>query len=83
MKIASWNIRGFGADNKKSMTKDIIRAERLDLIGLIETKHNEVTQWDLTKCWGQIKSDHSHVAARKNSRGLIATWRQDSFILSN
>jgi len=28
MKIGSWKIRGFGADNKKSMIKDIIRAER-------------------------------------------------------
>jgi len=82
MKIGSWNIRGFGADNKKCMIKDIIRAERLDFIGLMETKHTEVTQWDLHKCWGQIRSDYPHVTA-KNSEGLIATWRQDSFTLSN
>ena len=44
MKIASWNIRGFGAERKKSMIKSLIKEEMLDLIGLVETKHNEVTE---------------------------------------
>ena len=83
MKIGSWNIRGFGADNKKSMIKDFIRIEKLDLIGLVKTKHTKVTQWDLIKCWGKIKSDYTHVAARNNSGGLIATWNQESFVLSS
>ena len=83
MRLGSWNVRGFGADNKKGMIKDCIWSEKLDLIGLVETKHAEVTQWDLIKCWGQIKSDFSHVAARNNSGGIIVTWKQESFDLKN
>ena len=81
MRLGSWNVRGFDADNKKSMIKDIIQSEKLDFIGLVETKNSEVTQWDLIKCWGNTKSDYTHVAAINNSGGLIATWNQDAFIL--
>jgi len=83
MRLGSWNIRGFGTDNKKSMIKDLIRSENLDMIGLVETKHNEVTQWDLSKCWGKIQSDFTDVAARSNSGGIIATWNQETFALNN
>jgi len=52
MKIASWNVRGLGAEGKKIMIKSIIKEELLDLIGLVETKHNELSEWDMRKCWG-------------------------------
>jgi len=83
MSLGSWNIRGFGTDNKKSMIKDLIRSENLDMVGLVETKHNEVTQWDLNKCWGTIQSDFSDVAAKGNSGGIIVTWNQEAFVLTN
>ena len=83
MKIATWNVRGFGTDNKKSMVKSIIREEKLDLIGLTETKHHEVTQWEMRKCWGNQCADWMHVTARQNFGGLILTWRQEAFTHCN
>jgi len=50
MKIASWNIRGFGGANKKSMIKRIISEANIDIIGLIETKQSDISQWELRKC---------------------------------
>jgi len=50
MKIASWNIRGFGIENKLKLIKTLMREENLDLIGLIEAKHSEVSRWVLRKC---------------------------------
>jgi len=50
MKIASWNIRGFGDENKKNMINTLICKESIDIIGLIETKQSEIPQWMLKKC---------------------------------
>ena len=50
MKFATWNVRGFGSDQKKSMVKNLIRKESLDLIGLTETKIQEFNAWDLKRC---------------------------------
>jgi len=53
MRITTWNIRGWGAEGKKATVKNLIKEERIDLIGLVETKHTEVSQWDIMKCWGR------------------------------
>jgi len=52
MKFASWHVREFGTDRKKCMVKKLIKKENLDLIGLTEMKHQELTQRDISQCWG-------------------------------
>ena len=52
MKIATWNVRGFGDAKKKCMARKIIREEQLDMIGLTETKHQEINSWEMKQCWG-------------------------------
>jgi len=69
MKLAAWNVRGFGAEEKKSMVKKIIKEECLDLIGLVETKHKEVLEWEMMKCWGHQWSYFLQVSAVKGSGG--------------
>ena len=73
MKFATWNVRGFGTDHKKSMVKSIIRNENLDLIGLTETKLQEISAWDMKKCWGKCSVDWEQVTARQNSGGILIT----------
>jgi len=46
MKIATWNVRGFGLEKKRHMVKNLIKKETLDLIGLTETKHSSLSHWD-------------------------------------
>jgi len=52
MKVAVWNIRGIGAEAKKLTIKNLIQAEKLDLLGLVETKHNAISPWLLNRLWG-------------------------------
>jgi len=44
MRVASWNIRGWGTEGKKTMVKNLIKEECIELIGLVETKHFDVSQ---------------------------------------
>ena len=83
MRIATWNIGGFGAEGKKSIIKSLIKEEMLDLLGLVETKHIEVTEWDMRKCWGHSGSDHMHVTAVQGSGGILIAWHQEAFKLQN
>jgi len=83
MKFATWNVRGFGNDQKKSMVKRLIRSEKLDLIGLTETKVQELNAWDMKRCWGNYTADWEQVTARQNSGGILITWNQQSFTKLN
>ena len=83
MRLASWNIRGFGDDKKKSMIKSLIKEEKLDLIGLVETKHNTLTEWDMFRCWGHQGSEFMHIIAVNGSGGLILSWHKDIFMMQN
>jgi len=83
MNIATWNVRGFGNDQKKSMVKRLIRSEQLHLIGLTETKVQEISTWDLKRCWGNCNADWEQVTARQNSGGILIMWNQQHFIKLN
>jgi len=55
----------------------------LDLIGLVETKHTEVSDWDMRKCWGHSGSNYMHVTTVQGSGGLLISWHQEAFTLHN
>jgi len=61
MRIAVWNIRGWGAEGKKSIVKNLIKEECIELMGLVETKHSEVLQWDMLKCWSRQDAEWVHI----------------------
>jgi len=50
MKIAVWNIRGIGSSSKKNMIRSLIREKAIDIIGLVESKHNELSVHDINNC---------------------------------
>ena len=75
MRIAAWNIRGFGAQNKKSMINCLIKENYLDLVGFVETKHAELSQWDMVRCWGHQSSQYIHNSAVEGSGGIIVSCR--------
>jgi len=49
MKLATWNIRGLGTAEKKWTVKKLIKDENIDVTGLVETKHVEVSLWTMQK----------------------------------
>jgi len=65
------------------MINYLIREEHLDLVGLVETKHAVLSQWDIVRCWGHQSSQYIHNTAVEGSGGIIVTWLQDSFSLTN
>ena len=79
MRIASWNIRGFGGENKKSMIRRLVSSENIEIMGMVETKQSDISQGELQKCWGRIAFDYFQIAAIHNSGGLLLTWKQESF----
>jgi len=82
MIIAVWNIRGLGSSRKKEMTRSLIRKERVEMIGLMESKHTEVTLHDMNKCWGNQDIEWVQVPAEEGgSGGIILAWLKDSFTL--
>ena len=65
------------------MIKGFISEEQLDLIGLTETKHCVLSQWEMRKCWGNLTAEWMHVLAKQSSGGLILSWNQETFSLYN
>jgi len=79
MRIATWNIRGLGSAEKKVVVKRLLKEEHIDLIGLVETKHKDITIWDVRKLWGLQNAEWVHSPAVNGSGGLVVTWNSDSF----
>ena len=71
MKIASWNIRGIGAEAKKVTVKKLIREERIDMLGLVETKHSALSPWIISKFWGHQNVGWTHAPAEEGSGGIL------------
>jgi len=74
MKIGVWNVRGLGAQQKKTMVKNWIKNECLDFIGLVETKHVELSQWDILAIWGQQSHEWIHSPGIEGSGGVIVGY---------
>ena len=79
MKVASWNIRGLGAGEKKSTVKRLIREENIELMGLVETKHSDISIWTIRKLWGNHNVDWVHSPAVNGSGGLLVSWHNEYF----
>jgi len=79
MKIATWNIRGLGSDEKKWTMKKLIKDENIDLLGLVETKHADISLWSMQKLWGNQNVDWVHSPAENGSGRVLVSWHKESF----
>ena len=79
MRLLTWNVRGLGAEGKKGMIKTIIKEESIDMVGLVETKHKDISEWDIRKCWGHNGAEYMHVTVVKDSGGLLLSWHKEAF----
>jgi len=82
MKIVVWNIRGLGSSSKKRMVRSLIGKEGISIIGMVESKHKEITVQDINSCWGNYDVNWLQVSAEEGgSGGLILSWIKDVFNL--
>ncbi|XP_025608182.1 uncharacterized protein [Arachis hypogaea] len=65
------------------MVKDLKNKHRLQMLGLIETKRQIVTRFDVTRIWGQGSPGWEYVGSDGASGGLLLIWDEDMFKLNN
>jgi exonuclease III len=82
MKIISWNIRGLNGCSKQKMLRDLIFAEKPDIVLLQETKcTTEDIDRLLPYCWKQ--GEATSTAAIGTAGGLAILWNTNSLLLEN
>ena len=83
MIFSSWNVRGLRGDGKLRMVKDLRNKHRLQMLGLIETKRQIVTRFDVARNWGQGSPGWEYVGSDGASSGLLLIWDEEMFRLNN
>jgi exonuclease III len=82
MKIISWNIRGLNGRSKQKLLREIIIAEKPDIMMLQETKcATEEMDKLLPSCWKQGKGIYTD--ATGTTGGLALLWNPSSVTLDN
>jgi exonuclease III len=82
MKLTSWNCRGFGRKRKEEALKDIIRASKLDILLLQETKMDSQDLLKATTILWRISQGITE-STRGASGGLGTLWNTMMFDLVN
>ncbi|XP_025638493.1 uncharacterized protein [Arachis hypogaea] len=82
MILSSWNVRGLRGDGKLRMVKDLKRKYKLNLLGLVETKRQIVTRFDVLKIWGN-GAGWEYVGSDGASGGLLLVWDDGFFNMRN
>jgi exonuclease III len=82
MKIISWNIRGLNGHSKQKMLRDLIFAEKPDIVLLQETKcTTEYIDRLLPYCWKQ--GEEISTATIGTAGGLAILWNTNSLPMDN
>ena len=79
MRAGIWNIRGYMAPGRHIQTREFIRREHLDFVGLQETIKDSFTQADLMSVDPQNKFAWFHSAAVGHSGGMLMGVNEDTF----
>ncbi|XP_016206359.1 uncharacterized protein LOC107646704 [Arachis ipaensis] len=75
--------RGLGGVGKLSMVKDLRNKQKLNMLGLIETKMQVVTKFDVIRYWGSDAVGWEYVGSDGTSRGLSLMWDVMLFRMNN
>ncbi|XP_016207248.1 uncharacterized protein LOC107647708 [Arachis ipaensis] len=80
MIYSCWNVRGLGGYGKWCMVKELKKKYRLNMLGLIETKKESVSRFDVARLWGCDTVDWECVESVGASGGLLLMW--DNFLFT-
>lgn len=81
MKLCSYNIRGFGGSSKKKEVSQIVRANKLDMICIQETKAEVVYHRMCALMWDDDDFSMCFNLSSSRAWGLVIIWRNGSFTL--
>ncbi|XP_057756421.1 uncharacterized protein LOC130975687 [Arachis stenosperma] len=65
------------------MVKDLKNKHKLDMVGLIETKKQIVTRFEVARIWGQDGFGWKYVPSDSASGGLLLIWNDLVFKMNN
>ena len=81
--IIIWNARGIGARDKKRCLRNLVHKFRLDVLGILETKLENISDCIVNSIWGRCSRDWYVVPSSGLSRGILCIWNPASFCVSN
>nr|GEX72817.1 RNA-directed DNA polymerase, eukaryota, reverse transcriptase zinc-binding domain protein [Tanacetum cinerariifolium] len=71
--------QGLAQKAKKDWVKELCNKNKVNFLGLQETKMNDMHIQCVRACWGNLAFDYVHSAAVGNSGGILCVWDSNSF----
>lgn len=83
MNCLFWNVRGVGKGEKCISIRNLVKRNKISLLGMVETKHRHSFRRRVRRMWGNDGYDwcESH-ASDTHSGGIIAIWDTTEFLVS-
>ena len=81
--IIIWNSCGIGGRDKKSCARSLVRNFNLDILGILETKLENIDDCTINSIWGRHSRDWFAVPSLGLSGGILCIWNPASFCVSN
>ncbi|GJV31491.1 RNA-directed DNA polymerase, eukaryota [Tanacetum coccineum] len=75
----SLNVQGLAQKAKKDWVKELCDKNKVNFIGLQETKMWSIDLSNVRSCWGNSNFDYVHSDSVGNSGGILCIWDPNSF----
>jgi exonuclease III len=80
--ILVWSIRGLNTRSHHDSLRELVKAERLSLMCIQESKLDDVSGYDIMQMFGP-GFDYSFLPADHTRGGIIVAWRSSVWSLSS
>lgn len=75
MNCVVWNIRGIGKGEKTLSLRNLVKKNKINLLGLIETKHRQSMKNRIRRIWSSDDFEFCEsFASETHGGGLVAIW---------
>ena len=81
--IIIWNSCGIGGRDKKSCARSLVKNFSLDILGILETKLENINDCTINSIWGRHSREWYAVPSLGLSGGILCIWNPASFCVSN
>ncbi|GJR98337.1 RNA-directed DNA polymerase, eukaryota [Tanacetum coccineum] len=79
MNFMSLNVQGLAQKAKKDWVKELCVKNKVNFMGLQETKMRSIDLSSVRSCWGNSNFDYVHSDFVGNSGGILCIWDPNSF----
>ena len=75
----SLNVQGLAQKAKKDWVRELCINNKVNFVGLQETKMETIDLCSVRSCWGNLSFDYVHSDSVGNSGGILCIWDPNSF----